>query len=67
MPFRGAGLYVLFCPFYPCNDAQTGGRYVESSTGGMVWSCVDYTIIHEPDVAQELLEELTVLKPSENL
>jgi Zn-finger protein len=33
----------------------------------MVWSCVDCTIIHEPDVAQEVLEELMVLKPGENL
>jgi Zn-finger protein len=29
----------------------------------MVWSCVDCTIIHEPDVAQEVLTELMALEP----
>lgn len=65
--FEGQDCTFCFCPFYPCNDERTGGRLVESSTGGMVWSCVDCTIIHDPDVAQEVLEELMVLKPGENL
>ena len=65
--FEGQDCTFCFCPFYPCNDARTGGRLVESSTGGMVWSCVDCTIIHEPDVAQEVLEELMALGSGEDL
>ena len=61
--FEGQDCTFCFCPFYPCDDERTGGRYVESSTGGMVWSCVDCTIIHEPAVAQEVLTELMALEP----
>ena len=24
MPLRGAGLHLVFCPFYPCKDGSTG-------------------------------------------
>jgi threonine-phosphate decarboxylase len=65
--FEGQDCTFCFCPFYPCDDARTGGRYVESSTGGMVWSCVDCTIIHEPDVAQEMLDELMALEPGSDM
>ncbi|MCD6145175.1 MAG: hypothetical protein J7J03_02075 [Methanosarcinales archaeon] len=61
--FEGQDCTFCFCPFYPCNDERTGGKYVESSTGGTVWSCADCTIVHEPEVAQEILDELMALKP----
>jgi Zn-finger protein len=64
--FEGQDCTFCFCPFYPCNDERTGGRYVESSTGKMVWSCVDCTIVHEPEVAQEILVALMALKPGED-
>ncbi len=63
--FEGQDCTFCFCPFYPCNDTRTGGRYVESSTGKMVWSCIDCTIIHDPGVAQEILVALMALKPGE--
>lgn len=63
--FEGQDCTFCFCPFYPCNDERTGGKYVESSTGGTVWSCADCTIVHEPEVAQEILDELMALKPGE--
>jgi len=65
--FEGQDCTFCFCPFYPCNDERTGGRYVERSSGGKVWSCVDCTIIHEPDVAEEVLEGLKALKPGEDM
>jgi len=58
--FEGQDCTFCFCPFYPCND-------VESSTGKMVWSCVDCTIIHEPEVAEEILVALMALKPGEDM
>ncbi len=61
--FEGQDCTFCFCPFYPCNDERTGGKYVESSTGGTVWSCANCTIVHEPEVAQEILDELMALKP----
>lgn len=65
--FEGQDCTFCFCPFYPCNDERTGGKYVESSTGGMVWSCADCTIVHEPEVAQEILDSLMALKPGEDV
>jgi len=65
--FEGQDCTFCFCPFYPCNDERTGGKYVESSTGGTVWSCADCTIVHEPEVAQEILDELMALKPGEDV
>jgi len=65
--FEGQDCTFCFCPFYPCNDVRTGGKYVESSTGKMVWSCIDCTIIHDPDVAQEILVALMALKPGEEM
>lgn len=64
--FEGQDCTFCFCPFYPCNDERTGGKYVESSTGKMVWSCVDCTIVHEPEVAEEILVALMALKPGED-
>ena len=65
--FEGQDCTFCFCPFYPCNDERTGGKYVESSTGGTVWSCANCTIVHEPEVAQEILDELMALKPGEDV
>ncbi|HDN64881.1 MAG TPA: hypothetical protein ENF23_01070 [Methanosarcinales archaeon] len=65
--FEGQDCTFCFCPFYPCNDTRTGGKYVESSTGKMVWSCVDCTIIHDPGVAEEILVALMALKPGRDM
>jgi len=65
--FEGQDCTFCFCPFYPCGDTRTGGRYVESSTGKTVWSCVGCTIIHEHEVACEVLDGLMALEPGEDV
>ena len=48
-----------FCPFYPCLDDLTGGRFVVSEkTGKDVWSCKRCEWIHKKDVVLELSEEI---------
>jgi len=48
-----------FCPFYPCLDGLTGGRYVVSKkTGKEVWSCEKCDWIHKKDVAMAISREL---------
>jgi threonine-phosphate decarboxylase len=56
--FAGQDCTFCFCPFYPCEDDRTGGKCIERSTGGMVWSCVDCTIIHKEEVSQKILDIL---------
>jgi Zn-finger protein len=50
-----------YCPFYPCLDGETGGRFKRSSsTGRDVWSCIDCRWIHREEVARavaDLIEE----------
>lgn len=42
-----------FCPFYPCLDESTGGRYVVSErTGKDVWSCKKCEWIHKKEVVE---------------
>ncbi len=33
-----------YCPFYPCGDGSTGGKWIKNKN---VWSCEDCTWIHE--------------------
>jgi precorrin-3B C17-methyltransferase len=43
-----------FCPFYPCGDESTGGRYVVSEkTGKDVWSCKNCEWIHKKEVVYQ--------------
>ena len=56
--FEDQDCTFCFCPFYACEDECTGGKWVERSSGGMVWSCVDCHIMHNPDIAQRILDIL---------
>ncbi len=56
--FPGQDCTFCFCPFYPCEDERTGGKWIDSTTGGKVWSCEDCTIVHRPEVVKEILEIL---------
>lgn len=48
-----------FCPFYPCGDESTGGRYVVSEkTGKDVWSCKNCEWIHKKEVVERVLAEI---------
>ncbi len=56
--FEGQDCTFCFCPFYPCEDKRTGGEFVQRSTGGEVWSCADCRLIHESEVADNVLKAL---------
>nr|WP_209620581.1 aminotransferase class I/II-fold pyridoxal phosphate-dependent enzyme [Methanolobus bombayensis] len=56
--FTGQDCTFCFCPFYACEDERTGGKWIESSTGGQVWSCEHCTLLHRPKVAKKVLEAL---------
>ncbi|MDR2829484.1 MAG: cobalt-precorrin-3B C(17)-methyltransferase [Methanobrevibacter sp.] len=36
-----------YCPFYPCGDGSTGGKWIKNKN---VWNCMDCTWIHEKKV-----------------
>ncbi|QYZ79503.1 hypothetical protein E2N92_08715 [Methanofollis formosanus] len=48
--FEGQVCDFCYCPFYPCRD-ESLGDWVESSSGGQIWSCSRCTLLHEPEVA----------------
>jgi len=55
-----------FCPFYPCGDGSTGGKWIKNKN---VWDCVDCTWIHEKYVVdfikpkiKEIIEDVDDLK-----
>jgi threonine-phosphate decarboxylase len=56
--FEGQDCTFCFCPFYPCEDERTKGKMIIRSTGDPIWSCMDCDLIHRPDVATAVLEEL---------
>lgn len=56
--FKGQDCTFCFCPFYPCEDERTKGEMILRSTGDQIWSCMDCDLLHRPDVATAVLEEL---------
>ena len=51
-----------YCPFYPCNNPDTGGfEKNSSSTGKKVWACSSCTFIHKKDYTRKILDGLTRL------
>ncbi|HII02301.1 TPA: threonine-phosphate decarboxylase [Methanosarcinaceae archaeon] len=54
--FEGQNCTFCFCPFYPCEDERTGGKWIKSSRGGKVWSCVDCHLVHKTEIAQQVLD-----------
>ncbi len=42
-----------FCPFYPCADGSTGGKWI---TGKDVWNCKDCNWVHKQAVVDEILD-----------
>ncbi|HID19354.1 MAG TPA: hypothetical protein EYP28_00210 [Methanophagales archaeon] len=55
--FAGQDCTWCFCPFYPCEDEQTGGEWVKTKEGGRIWSCSDCFWMHKSEVAKALMEE----------
>jgi Zn-finger protein len=56
--FEGQDCTFCFCPFYPCNDERTGGKQIQRTTGGSVWSCAGCRLIHRGDIGEKTLKEL---------
>ena len=46
-----------FCPFYPCRDESTGGKWIK----GTSWSCENCRWIHRTKVAGRVLKEIREL------
>ncbi len=45
-----------FCPFYPC--LLSHGEFVMSPTGRRIWDCSHCRVVHEPEMAKNILKEL---------
>lgn len=56
--FSGQDCTFCFCPFYSCGDERTGGKWINSAIGGKVWSCEHCTLLHQPRVAEKVLDVL---------
>jgi adenosylcobyric acid synthase len=60
--FEGQDCTFCYCPFYPCEDTSTGGRWIISRrTSRRVWSCKYCYWIHRSDAAARVSEELEKL------
>lgn len=44
-----------YCPFYPCGDSSTGGKWIK---GKPVWDCTDCLWIHQDDTVDCIQEKL---------
>lgn len=61
--FNGQDCTWCFCPFYPCLDGLTGGKFViGKKTGKKVWSCINCRWIHNIKVSEEALKRIKSLK-----
>ena len=54
--FEDQNCTFCFCPFYPCENEKTGGKWIQSSRGGKVWSCIDCHLVHNKEIAQKILD-----------
>lgn len=59
--FTGQDCTWCFCPFYPCEDEQTGGECVIRKDGSRIWDCSECYWIHNAEVANALLERFEAL------
>lgn len=58
--FENQDCTFCFCPFYPCQDERTGGKWITGSSGNDVWSCLECRVVHEPAVVEKMLSVLTL-------
>lgn len=56
--FEGQNCTFCFCPFYPCENECTKGKWITSSGGSKVWSCIDCHIVHNKEIARKILTTL---------
>ena len=55
---EGQDCTFCYCPFYPCNDTEIGGKDVVSKKGGVVWSCKDCHFLHTEEVTEYVHSKL---------
>ena len=51
---EGQSCTFCYCPFYPCGDSSTGGKWIKDKG---VWSCQDCTWIHKDEVVKCIMEK----------
>ena len=51
---EGQSCTFCYCPFYPCGDSTTGGKWIKDKG---VWSCEDCTWIHKEEVVKCIMEK----------
>lgn len=52
--FQGQDCRWCYCPFYPCLDPSTGGKYKDRKEKSRVWSCINCHWVHKKDVARAI-------------
>lgn len=55
--FMGQDCTWCFCPFYPCEDLQPGGEWIQMKDGGRIWGCSNCFWVHKPEVADAFMKE----------
>lgn len=50
-----------YCPFYPCNDEEVGGKVVISRSGEPVWSCMNCHFMHSKGPAEYVHYQLNTV------
>ncbi|WP_414469972.1 precorrin-3B C(17)-methyltransferase [Methanobacterium sp. ACI-7] len=51
----GENCTFCYCPFYPCGDSSTGGKWIKEKG---VWSCEDCIWIHEDKTVECIMSKL---------
>jgi len=63
--FDGQSCDLCYCPFYPCGDSSTGGRWIKDKN---VWNCKDCLWIHKKDTIDYIIEQVkNLITDPENL
>jgi threonine-phosphate decarboxylase len=65
--FEGQNCTFCFCPFYPCENECTRGKWITGSGGNKIWSCIDCHIVHNKEIAQKILDSLMQKGDSDEL
>ncbi len=54
--FEGQRCEFCYCPFYPCGDESLGQWVRSASRNGPVWNCAGCTLLHQPVIADYLIQ-----------
>jgi threonine-phosphate decarboxylase len=56
----GQDCTFCYCPFYPCNDKEVGGREITSRKGAPVWSCMQCHFMHSKEPTEYVHNRLSI-------